>query len=215
MKQLGTGGFMGVMDIKPGMRVVLTNEGAEEDDLKNNAYTGEILEQTENSLLVQMEEDKQFQLFLQSEKRLQIRVVVDNTVYAWNNLLVKPAANRGQFSVVIQDNPMVSNRRKYPRMPLMDSCTVKMFGVENGIESRMVNISAGGFAFSTRDSQIADKKGTNIIITIPNLKIPGCRVLQGRIIRISQSEGQYIVGCRMPEDNLKIRDYINANYHGE
>lgn len=78
----------------------------------------------------------------------------------------------------------------------------------------MVNISAGGFAFSTRDKALEGIKGQNIEITIPNFKIPECRLLEGHVIRISATEGQYIIGCRMPFDNVVIRDYIATHYDG-
>ena len=32
------------------------------------------------------------------------------------------------------------------------------------------------------------------------------------IIRCSNDEGNYIVGCRMPEDSNEIKDYVNKNY---
>ena len=28
----------------------------------------------------------------------------------------------------------------------------------------------------------------------------------------SNDEGNYIVGCRMPEDSNEIKDYVNKNY---
>ena len=36
--------------------------------------------------------------------------------------------------------------------------------------------------------------------------------IQGCIIRCSNDEGNYIVGCRMPEDSNEIKDYVNKNY---
>ena len=33
--------------------------------------------------------------------------------------------------------------------------------------------------------------------------------LKGMIIRSTNDAGRYIVGCRMPEDNIKIRDYVS------
>lgn len=40
-------------------------------------------------------------------------------------------------------------------------------------------------------------------------------VARGHVIRITDNEGTYIVGCRMLEDNKAIYDYVNQNYHGE
>ncbi len=36
--------------------------------------------------------------------------------------------------------------------------------------------------------------------------------IQGCIIRCSNDEGNYIVGCRMPDDSNEIKDYVNKNY---
>ena len=114
--------------------------------------------------------------------------------------------------LTVDSNPIVLNRRKYPRMPLFDSCIVKLSGQDRVYEGRMVNISAGGFAFSTRDKELEHIKGQNIEINIPNLKIPGCNVLEGHVIRISAAEGQYVIGCRMPQDNMLIRDYVAEHF---
>ena len=36
--------------------------------------------------------------------------------------------------------------------------------------------------------------------------------LEGRIIRSSNNDGEYIVGCRMPQDSDVIKKYISRNY---
>ena len=35
-------------------------------------------------------------------------------------------------------------------------------------------------------------------------------VLEGHIIRCSNNNGVYIVGCQMPEDNPYIKDYVET-----
>ncbi len=35
--------------------------------------------------------------------------------------------------------------------------------------------------------------------------------LEGRIIRCSDDNGLYIVGCQMPEDNFYILEYVEKN----
>ena len=72
----------------------------------------------------------------------------------------------------------------------------------------MVNISANGFAFSCTDEVFADAKGKEIAISIPDFSIVSARNLTGVIIRSSNNDGEYIVGCRMPEDHLQIKEYI-------
>lgn len=39
--------------------------------------------------------------------------------------------------------------------------------------------------------------------------------LEGRVIRCSDDEGSYIVGCQMPEDDFFIRDYVSERLKKE
>lgn len=207
IKQLGTGGFMGIEDVRSGMRIGLAL-GSEND----SAYKGEILEQKDNTMVVQLNR----KIDSADISKLRLRIVVDNILYVWEQVSVTGAKNHADNSylLTVEGNPTVLNRRKYPRMPVFDSCTVKTLADGRSYEGRMVNISAGGFAFSTRDKALEGIKGQNIEITIPNFRIPECRLLEGHVIRISATEGQYIIGCRMPFDNVVIRDYIATHYDG-
>ena len=38
--------------------------------------------------------------------------------------------------------------------------------------------------------------------------------LAGHIIRISDNDGEYIVGCRMLDDNMDIFNFVEENYRG-
>lgn len=209
MKQLGMGGFMGIKDVKAGMRISLAPEGNEDI-----SYNGKILEQNENVMTVQMQKDIQEILAKKAgSKKLQLRIVVENIMYIWEELEIVPAKGKeGCYIITVHNNPIVMNRRKFPRMPLFDHCTVKLLNNGKTYDGRMVNISAGGFAFSVRTSELANTKGQNIEVEIPDLKIPGCNMLEGHIIRISETEGQLIIGCRMPEDSVLIRDYVDKHY---
>ena len=73
----------------------------------------------------------------------------------------------------------------------------------------MENISANGFAFSSKNSFFSEAKGKHIMITIPDFELKNQRQLDGRILRCSDNEGTYIVGCQMPEDNYEIMQYVN------
>ena len=55
-------------------------------------------------------------------------------------------------------------------------------------------------------------KGKNIVIEIDNFDVIKDKEIQGCIIRCSNDEGNYIVGCRMPDDSNEIKDYVNKNY---
>ena len=107
------------------------------------------------------------------------------------------------------------NRRKYPRMPISNLCTITQKDSKREFRGKMVNISANGFAFAIRDNEFAHAKGMKISVAISNFALRECSVLDGTIIRSTDNHGEYLVGCRMPEDNAAILEYVNQNYDGE
>ena len=72
----------------------------------------------------------------------------------------------------------------------------------------MVNLSAGGFAFGCFDGDLVNAIGSFIELEIEGFDLPGENVLSGTIIRVTNDNGRYIVGCRMPADNMKICEYV-------
>ena len=77
---------------------------------------------------------------------------------------------------------------------------------------RMINISAGGFAFSAHQEDFANAIGQDILLEIPDFPLEEARTLDGHIIRSTDNDGEFIVGCRMPEDSEEIQAYVNKNY---
>ena len=73
----------------------------------------------------------------------------------------------------------------------------------------IVNISAGGFAFSTTGKEFANAIGEQIQVMVNDFPLLNGEPLPGVIIRSSDNQGTYIVGCRMPEDNMDILQYVN------
>lgn len=210
MEELGIGGFMNVSDIKSGMKFRMVIEG------QTNAreeYTGEVVDRKDNNVYININNRATF-----DDKRRNLKcsfnAVVDNVLYCWNGIAIHnvKAGEKGQFKLTIDTNPQVYNRRKYPRMPLDNKCTISVDGTDITYYGHMVNISANGFAFSVNDSSFENMKGKNIVIEIDNFDVIKDKEIQGCIIRCSNDEGNYIVGCRMPEDSNEIKDYVNKNY---
>ncbi len=210
MEELGIGGFMNVSDIKSGMKFRMVIEG------QTNAreeYTGEVVDRKDNNVYININNRAAF-----DDKRRNLKcsfnAVVDNVLYCWNDIAIHnvKAGEKGQFKLTIDTNPQVYNRRKYPRMPLNNKCTISVDGTDITYYGHMVNISANGFAFSVNDSSFETMKGQNIVIEIDNFDVIKDKEIQGCIIRCSNDEGNYIVGCRMPEDSNEIKDYVNKNY---
>ncbi|MBQ7933707.1 MAG: methyl-accepting chemotaxis protein, partial [Lachnospiraceae bacterium] len=200
MEELGVGGFMGVQDVRPGMKiaVVLNDSGSDE-------YIGEVIDCADALVYVNLE-DKGRDIISRREKHVgcQLRIVVDNVLYKWEDVAIAYSQNgeSGRYKLLVETNPQVFNRRKYPRMPLSNPCMIKVKGEGAAYAGRMKNISANGFAFASEEKIFAQIKGKDVEVDVKNFDVLEGRVLEGCIIRTSDNDGEYIVGCRMPQDSV-------------
>lgn len=210
MEELGVGGFMGVQDVRSGMKISISNV----NDAKKE-YSGEVVESKGNELYITIDE-KDSELFDKKDKhtRCNFNIVVDNVLYYWENISIRhsKAAESGEYKLYIESNPQVHNRRKYPRMPIANACTIKFENDDKTYNGHMVNVSANGFAFSICDSAFVNAKDKNIVVSVDNFDEICTNPLEGCIIRCSNNDGEYTVGCRMPEDIISIKHYVNKNY---
>ncbi len=209
MEELGVGGFMGAQDIRVGMKIaiVINDSGADKKE-----YLGAVIERDDKDIYATLEED-----ILDKDKKkqyCQFRVVVDNVLYVWEDVEISAVAGgeKTKYKLTTKSNPKVFNRRKYPRMPLANSCVIRIKGEKKSYRGRMVNISANGYAFATREEMFANIKGTDVVVDINNFDVLNGEELEGCIIRTSNNDGEYIVGCRMPSDSQEIKDYVSNNY---
>ena len=76
---------------------------------------------------------------------------------------------------------------------------------------KMINISAGGYAFACRDKYIADAVEQKVEVTIQNFALEFKKPLEALIVRCTDDRGEYIVGCRMFEENKEILEYVEKN----
>ena len=56
----------------------------------------------------------------------------------------------------------------------------------------------------------SDLKGAKVTISIEDFALADHSVLEGYVIRCSNNDGTYIVGCQMPEDNYYIMEYVES-----
>lgn len=210
MEELGVGGFMGVQDVRSGMKISISNVNGVKKE-----YSGEVVERNGNELYITVDE-KDSELFDKKDKhtRCNFNIVVDNVLYYWENISIRhsKAAESGEYKLYIESNPQAHNRRKYPRMPIANACTIKFENDDKTYNGRMVNVSANGFVFSVCDSAFVNAKDKNIIVSVDNFDEICTNPLEGCIIRCSNNDGEYTVGCRMPEDIISIKHYVNKNY---
>ena len=204
MCDLGVGGFMGIEDVKPGMKIDLQLAGQE--DVK---YLGELIDQIPEGLLVSCQK----KLTINGSASCMLQVTAGNILYCWDKAAISPAPESGEhaFKITITTRPRINNRRKYPRMDLNNTCTIKFKNSDTEYAATMENISANGFAFLATDKIFTQSKNAEIIITIHDFALPNHNELEGRIIRCSDDNGLYIVGCQMPEDNFYILEYVENN----
>lgn len=204
LSELGIGGFMGVKDIRPGMKVLVTSNDAGN---RSAEYHGTLLEQQEQGLLVRFAPDTVFP----DASRIQgIQITAGNLLYCWESAEFDAIGCEGPGSCLLRltTRPQIYNRRKYPRMDLFNLCTITVS--DQTFTGKMENISANGFAFASTNPFFADCIGATVSITIQNFALSDCNVLEGRILRSSDNDGIFIVGCQMPEDNKKIAEYVAA-----
>ena len=210
MEELGVGGFMGVQDIREGMKlsVVFDLEGSQKKE-----YIGEVTSCDGEHVLVGLQKEAQEMFVKKHEKHIgHVRIVVDNVLYSWDDVVVTHAAAADTYSLHITGNPKVFNRRKYPRMPLGNPCTIRIKGSTETYLGRMVNISANGFAFVCRDTIFEENKGIDLFVEINDFDLLKGTPLAGKVIRSSNNEGEFIIGCRMPQDSQQIKEYVKQNY---
>lgn len=204
IEELGEGGFMGVKDLEPGMYLTIS-ETADGKMLEHRGRVQAVV--AEDSFTVDLMADS---LVVKKGGTYQVSIIVGNEMYYWDKL--KFTSEGRMVKVIVEGNPKVLNRRKYPRMPLKNSCSIVVEGSDELLVGNMVNISAGGFAIVSREAKLRDSKGDNITIKIADCPIPTAAQLHGTIIRVTDNEGQYIVGCRLLEEREDIKQYVAANY---
>ncbi len=201
IEKLGDGGFMTTEDIKPGM--YLTLEEVQGTDTKE--YSERIIAVDGEKITVR---NLRGTPAISKAATYHVTIIVDNGIYQWNNIKITDNKN-DTFTLVVNGNPKVFNRRKYPRIRLEHSCTLFLDGSDRPILGKMVNISAGGFAFSSTAKELATSKNKKLRIQIESFDVLHGRELEASIIRVTDNDGTYIVGCRMFDDSPEIYRYVD------
>lgn len=209
VEELGAGGFMGVKDLRKGMNLSVTASGNNGSGMQ--AYDTVIAETVDDGILIEC--SGQAEAFIKSRGTklgYKVNITVDNAMYTWEDVQIGQVKKDGisYYKLLVNGNPKVVNRRKYPRLPMNNACKLVLKKEKRSVEGNVVNISAGGFAFSSAAREFADALGEQIEMTIQDFPLLEGEALQGIIIRSTDADGRFIVGCRMPEDNMQIRDYV-------
>ena len=204
MCELGIGGFMGLDDIHAGMKakVILPKH------LERMEYHGEVRSVAENSISLILSDNPQ----LNGSETCKVQVTVDNVLYCWDQAQIQADTASGShvYALQLSARPEIKNRRKYPRADVSNPCTITLKDSDTTFSGQLDNISANGFAFLIRDPFFMDHKHADVAIDIQNFALSDQSHLERHVIRCSDDEGVYIVGCQMPEDNYAIRNYVDS-----
>lgn len=198
MCELGIGGFMGLEDLTPGMKVIVVPNNA-----PDKKYHGELVEETSQGITITLPASAAFR----EATDCHVQVTVGNVLYYWDKARIFPKDNN-VYAVQINSRPKINNRRKYPRMDITNECIISIPETGQEYNGKMDNISGNGFAFTTDAPFFATAKGTGIVLQLQHFDAPEHSRLEGRIIRCSNNEGIYIVGCQLPEDDLFLMKYV-------
>lgn len=204
VEELGAGGFMSLSDVAVGMKVQLMEQGSKRE------YHTEVADVQDEKVMIEGT-SQGIESFLNEntgKKKYEVHIAVNNALYVWNDIQIGKREKNGYYKLVLEGNPKVLNRRKYPRLAMTNACEISLKSKNKTYSGRLVNISAGGFAFACRAQEFAEAVGEVVQIAVHDFELLNGKELTGIIIRSSDNNGSYIVGCRMPEDNVEIMNYV-------
>ena len=205
VEELGEGGFMSLDDVTAGMKVSIIDKKLGED------FHTEIVDVDENRVMIAATpEANRFLSGYSAKNELEVQIVVNNTVYIWKEVGLVHKAGADQYQLRLEGNPKVINRRRHPRLSLNNACQVTIKSKNRSYTAKMVNISAGGFAFGCAAPEFAECVGETLELRVDSLEVIKDRALTGVVIRSTDNKGSYIVGGRLLEDDLDIMNYVKT-----
>lgn len=198
MGELGNIGVMGLKDVKKGQIANLKTKDGE-----CNVQIAEILE---DGIEVKLLQD----CALADNMACDLSIAVDNALYLWEDERVTSVPGSGVklWKITLTKQPVINNRRKYERVPLNNNARVTFLDTNYTCHGKMINISAGGYAFETSDPAIMSAKNKIISLSIDNFISFNEHDLDAKIIRIGGERGNSNIGCRFLQDNLEIEKYF-------
>lgn len=204
VEQIGNSGFMDVKDIQPGMQVICTNH------LSKDKYRTFVEDIIEDKILLKTENEANAYFKDAAQNVYEIQIRVRNAIYTWQNGKVSKVSVDGKsyYQILTEGNPKVVSRRMQERLPLRNSCDILFKKNEQTYKGRMINISSGGFAFACSAFEFAGCEGAKVEVKIHNADAVLSNTLHGTVMRSGLNQGEYIVGCKMPQKSTEIEQYV-------
>ena len=208
--KLGEGGFMGIQDAKCGNKIsIITLDQNGQPDIE---YYGEVVSVHGKRAVIDVSPSS---IAIPDGQSLvcNLQMAVGNVVYNWTQIAVAPAKGEGAncYEVDAGENPKVMNRKKNKRLDLNCDCQVTIEGNGQTFRGRMLDVSANGMAFKTTERVFETAEKKRITVRIPELPIPSARTINATVMRCKPVGEGYIIGCRLPGDNLAIQEYIEKH----
>lgn len=198
VEELGAGGFLGVDDIKEGMSIYIKSSKIGEGTLKTR-----VVGVDDKVIRVKTVDNKSVSSTWVGDCSISVRV--DNNTYTWNKVNLSSVSG-SEIELVPHGNPMVANRRKYPRVPVSNACTIKGKS-NNRADGTMVNLSANGLALITNSNTFSMGEIINVSIDKFSLK----KELVAVVIReTALDKGKVQLSCRMLDDDMDVEAYVNS-----
>lgn len=207
--RLGESGFMGIQDAKPGHKVSILS--LDRDGTPSEEYYGQVVRQQGAEAVIDIS-PKTISRGPDGLGRFQLQMILGNVLYLWHDVTVAEYREGGAacYRVVTHANPKVMQRKKNPRLDIHCPCQVVIDGRAGTYQGKMLDISANGMAFTATDPVFETAEKKMITVTIPELPIPKARTVKACIMRCKKGSGEYILGCRLAENNLAIQQYIET-----
>lgn len=207
--RLGESGFMGIQDAKPGSKVSII--ALDRDGAPDREYYGQVVRRQGTEAVIDVR-PKSIPRGADGPGRFQLQMVLGNVLYLWADVGVFELSEGGvtYYRVVANANPKVMTRKKNPRLDIHCPCEVVIDGSPKAYHGKMLDISANGMAFTATDPVFETAEKKMITVAIPELPIPKARTVQAYIMRCKKGSGEYILGCRLAENNLAIQQYIET-----
>ena len=202
--ELENGGFMSVGDIDSGMSLEILETAS------GQRCRADVAKAADGTILIEMESE--VEVFLKNARtdKFDINVIVRNYLYTWNQIEIQKCSLNGKsyYQLLVEGNPKVVKRRKQARVDMKNVCEIEIKEKNLSLKGRMVNLSAGGFAFESSSQVFADAAGECVYIRIQNFPILNGKPLAGIVIRSTPRKNGYMVGCRMLYDSKEIKAYV-------
>lgn len=205
MEELGTVGVLGLKDVRAGMQAALI--------VGSNEYGVKVTEVLEDGVIFKLLHTENEAILKKDGTICDFQITIENVMYRWNS--TKPAMVKVKeelhYKLTLTETPKILNRRKHTRMPITNDAQVTIYSTNHTCHGKMINISAGGFAFESRDPEIFDTKNKTVRLRVNDFELLKGNELGAKVIRVSGEKGNSVIGCRFLEDNHELLDYINKN----